>query len=304
MARKKGTNRLGSNLEPQVSANLDARLEVPLKSDLLTIEYPYQGMIVFCKEDQKHYKLNGNSTLAASWTEFGSGGSADHVELTQAEYDALTPEEKNNGKVYFITDGQVPSGGDVFDVYYNETSFADVDKAIKEKKALRFCAKDLGGADITRVFSIVSYTWVPSENKYYLWYVSSGLPTDPENAGHIAYCTIDNTNTWSAVGVFTPEDTGWQTIMGTYIGVVLRKINGIVYGSIIGGLDNATNANYEWSYQITLPEEFRPDYRQIFSCPTRPNMTFEIRPNGEVSFAAEQAHAIQTQVRGSFSYPV
>lgn len=29
----------------------------------------------------------------------------EHIELTQAEYDALTDEEKNNGKVYFITDG-------------------------------------------------------------------------------------------------------------------------------------------------------------------------------------------------------
>lgn len=30
---------------------------------------------------------------------------SDHIELTQAEYDALTQEEKNNGSVYFITDG-------------------------------------------------------------------------------------------------------------------------------------------------------------------------------------------------------
>lgn len=34
----------------------------------------------------------------------------DHVELTQAEYDALTQEEKNNGTVYFITDGQSEGG--------------------------------------------------------------------------------------------------------------------------------------------------------------------------------------------------
>lgn len=35
----------------------------------------------------------------------------EHVELTQAEYDALTPAEKNNGKVYFVTDGQGGGGG-------------------------------------------------------------------------------------------------------------------------------------------------------------------------------------------------
>lgn len=34
----------------------------------------------------------------------------DHVELTQAEYDALTPEEKTNGTVYFVTDGEGGGG--------------------------------------------------------------------------------------------------------------------------------------------------------------------------------------------------
>lgn len=38
----------------------------------------------------------------------GGGGNTNSVELTQAEYDALTTEEKNNGTIYFITDG-VPS---------------------------------------------------------------------------------------------------------------------------------------------------------------------------------------------------
>lgn len=35
-----------------------------------------------------------------------SYGSETRVELTQAEYDALTPAEKMNGTVYFITDGE------------------------------------------------------------------------------------------------------------------------------------------------------------------------------------------------------
>lgn len=34
-----------------------------------------------------------------------------HVELTQAEYDALSDEEKNNGTIYFITDGTGGTGG-------------------------------------------------------------------------------------------------------------------------------------------------------------------------------------------------
>lgn len=34
----------------------------------------------------------------------GTGDAAGHIELTQAEYNALTSEEKNNGSIYFITD--------------------------------------------------------------------------------------------------------------------------------------------------------------------------------------------------------
>lgn len=34
-----------------------------------------------------------------------NGGGGDHEELTQAEYDALTPEEKNNGTVYYVPEG-------------------------------------------------------------------------------------------------------------------------------------------------------------------------------------------------------
>ena len=36
----------------------------------------------------------------------GGGGSVEKVELTQAEYNTLTQEEKNNGTLYFITDAE------------------------------------------------------------------------------------------------------------------------------------------------------------------------------------------------------
>lgn len=52
--------------------------------------------------------LKGDGT----WAEVGGG--ADYVELTQAEYDALSPVEKMNGKMYFVTDGNADtaSGGE------------------------------------------------------------------------------------------------------------------------------------------------------------------------------------------------
>lgn len=36
---------------------------------------------------------------------YGVTSGAETQELTQAEYDALTPAQKTNGTVYFITDG-------------------------------------------------------------------------------------------------------------------------------------------------------------------------------------------------------
>lgn len=46
------------------------------------------------------------------------------VELTQAEYDALTPAEKMNGTTYYITDGQGGGGGasSADDVSYDNIS--------------------------------------------------------------------------------------------------------------------------------------------------------------------------------------
>ena len=47
------------------------------------------------------------------WLEYkpsGGGGDASYRELTQAEYDELTEEEKHNGTIYFITDGEGGGG--------------------------------------------------------------------------------------------------------------------------------------------------------------------------------------------------
>lgn len=56
------------------------------------------------------------------------------VEITQAEYNALSDEEKNNGKIYFITD--INEGGTASEVFYNNTesglSSANIQNAIDE----------------------------------------------------------------------------------------------------------------------------------------------------------------------------
>jgi len=49
------------------------------------------------------------------------GGGASYVELTQAEYNALTPAEKMNGTMYFITDASGGGGGGGSSEIYDDT---------------------------------------------------------------------------------------------------------------------------------------------------------------------------------------
>ena len=64
-----------------------------------------------CQDDGKLYLYDKTATPSLETGKFSvfEGGSG--VELTQAEYDALTPEQKLDGTVYFVTDGQGGGGG-------------------------------------------------------------------------------------------------------------------------------------------------------------------------------------------------
>lgn len=86
MARKSGTYKLGSNIEPQMNAPLDGRQWVDLKADLteaLSFPYYWVGMEVYCKEDGKYYQLiDEPTTEITSWKvrEAGSGGGGSTIE--------------------------------------------------------------------------------------------------------------------------------------------------------------------------------------------------------------------------------
>jgi hypothetical protein len=60
--------------------------------------------------DSQVLKYNGTSGKWENGT--GGGGSADYVELTYAQYQALSDAQKKNGKMYFITD--INGNGDQF----------------------------------------------------------------------------------------------------------------------------------------------------------------------------------------------
>lgn len=118
MARYKPTLTFAGSLEVETQEPLDARTVVPTKADLTVADnfpYAYKGLRVYVEAEQKIYVLTDlDTTDIGNWKEVGSGeGNTVSVELTQAEYDALTPAQKNNGTVYFITDGQGGGGGDI-----------------------------------------------------------------------------------------------------------------------------------------------------------------------------------------------
>lgn len=77
----------------------------------------------------KFPQLNTNAkTVVAAINELQAGGGGDgkHRTLTQAEYDALTEEEKMDGTIYFITDADSGGGGatelsQLDDVYIDKT---------------------------------------------------------------------------------------------------------------------------------------------------------------------------------------
>lgn len=80
MARQKGSLKLGSNIEPQMDAPLDARALVPETADLTaagTFPYHYRGMRVSVAATGQVFVLAGDDTTdAANWRELGGGGAS------------------------------------------------------------------------------------------------------------------------------------------------------------------------------------------------------------------------------------
>lgn len=81
MARQKGSATFAGTIEVNAGGPLDARSVVPSKSDLTVASnfpYPYEGMVVYCKDNDELYKLTADDvTVATNWVKVGSGGGGD-----------------------------------------------------------------------------------------------------------------------------------------------------------------------------------------------------------------------------------
>ena len=192
-----------------------------------------------------------------------------NVELTQAEYDALSDAEKNNGTVYFITDGAGGGGkaytagagiditGDVISVKdeYVKWNVARTDAS----KASLTSYKKYSGDDTQGLFQ-VSTRGNSGENKVgdmdiNVW-VQAG--TNKISKLDFFYCDADGAAMRVANSIII-EDTGWQNGNG----IRYRKKNGLLFVAY-GDYTPSENIPAGVSHTMdTLPQEYRPSTRVL-----------------------------------------
>lgn len=107
--------------------------------------------------------INGNKTGG------GGGGNSNMRELTQAEYDALTTEEKNNGTVYYITDGDDSNGGYqlIQPIIYSEEE------------------REVGVWTDGKPLYQKTFIFIPTDNNFYIDVASLNIDKVVENRGSI-----------------------------------------------------------------------------------------------------------------------
>lgn len=116
----------------------------------------FSNIILRDKTDGKSYVGTAEQN-EVTWVEVGSGeGNASYLELTQSQYDALTPEQKNDGTIYFITNptpSSVPSTIMASNVLYNGGSTLEVDNVADAVDDLTTRTENLADYEATAIAS-------------------------------------------------------------------------------------------------------------------------------------------------------
>ena len=209
-------------------------------------------------------------------------GEAEHVELTQAQYNALSDAEKMNGKVYFITDGQVPSVdfvkyiGDATDAAINASVAANTLQIVAdyaETGGYKGMAFNIGEKVVARYKRKADNSW-------------------------------EETGRWMA-----DEDTGWQTLTGSLIDLNYRRKNGIIYVNA-SGFTLKDNIPAGDTLIGTMPDGFRPSLyfpTAVMTTLSKKVVGFlNFHPTGSVTLRAFEAITIVSSdaLAIGFSYPV
>ena len=105
MARTKGTLKLSSNIEPEMSAPLDAREVVATVADLTasgSFPYAYVGMRVSVQATGEEYMLTASDpTISANWKKLG--GEENTIESISLNGTTVQPDANKNVALTVIT---------------------------------------------------------------------------------------------------------------------------------------------------------------------------------------------------------
>ena len=158
MARKEGTLKLSSNIEPRAAAPLDARTVVPTLADLTAsgaFPYPYVGMIVSVQSEGKAYMLKAlDTTVSDNWQEIGGSqtlAGLDDVDINLIEWYTKTW----TGLTNFSGDN-IWSDGD--NIYYSSGS----NQYVLDKSTLTWSTKEWTGL----TYFDGAYIWSDGDNIY------------------------------------------------------------------------------------------------------------------------------------------
>ena len=148
-----------------------------------------------------------------------SGSGVPHVSLTQAEYDALSVETKNNGTIYFITDAVGGSG---------EFAFIQNGDCYSTEERMIGCWID--GKPLYQK------TWVktvPNQTGFFEW--SDGVPSDLETVVETSY---------SIRNIGEQGETPWYTSASVYFDAMNSKISFYFIGNYNAGHPLVFTAKY------------------------------------------------------------
>ena len=103
----------------------DSRVAVPVPADAVFTDHIFSGLAEDVNYDNSDSGLT-STTVQDALDEIADGGSTGCVELTQAQYDALSEEEKMDDVIYLITDSPdnylVDVFGDFASIEYSSTA--------------------------------------------------------------------------------------------------------------------------------------------------------------------------------------
>ena len=300
---------IGQPFKRTSSGPIDMSLTLT-KAEMLAVkdsEMPAKYFTI-CQEDGQVYLYDKSATPSAQTGKFKllEAGGTESMELTQAEYDALSDDEKNNGTIYFITDGQgggtAYQAGEGIDITNDTISVKDEFVKWNTSHPLGSSAtltsfKNWQGDDGVGLFQISTGGNGPNgavavgDMDINLW---ANRPNNNGARVEFFACKQDG-NGQELVGAIDVYDTGWKNGDG----YKYRVKNGLLFVAF-GDWTAPVAIPAETTHVMgTLPQEYRPGTRDLAVV-----IAGGVYANASVETNGEVRIAIKTAVSAGSSVPL